>query len=318
MGRRHLILGGCGFIGRHVALALARSGHDVVLADRVPAPEFPADCGGRITAQHAEIGAIGWDRLIEDVDVIHHYAWASIPASANDSPAGDLETNLLPTLALLDALKRRGHGTIVFTSSGGTVYGKLDSPPAQESMRLAPINAYAAGKATAELYLTVYRALYGLDSRIARVSNPYGAGQNIARGQGAASKFVHASVTGQPIEIWGDGSVVRDYIHVADVVSGLMAIAEAADLGEERIFNIGSGAGTNLNTLAAAVGETTGHPLTIAYTPGRSFDIPVSVLDVGLAERVLGWKPVLDLETGLAWMMEDLRAGREFSQLHRR
>lgn len=126
MSEHHLILGGGGFIGRHVALQLLRLGHRVTLAARKqPTFNFPEHLASQLRWETFNLVSADWDRLVEDVDTVHHYAWGSIPASANANPAGDLLGNVGTTIGLLDALKRRGNGKVVFSSSGGTVYGKL-------------------------------------------------------------------------------------------------------------------------------------------------------------------------------------------------
>ncbi|MDP9094992.1 MAG: NAD-dependent epimerase/dehydratase family protein, partial [Pseudomonadota bacterium] len=169
MSEHHLILGGCGFIGRHVAVLLARAGHRVTLADRAPlARALPHDIAASVGLQLFEFGSADWDTLVANVDVVHHYAWGSLPASANANPGGDLLTNVGATIGLLDALHRRGDGRVVFSSSGGTVYGKLRQTPVPEDHPIAPITAYGAGKAVAETYLGLYRHMHGLDCRIAR------------------------------------------------------------------------------------------------------------------------------------------------------
>ena len=141
--QRHLLLGGSGFIGRHVALLLACAQHRVtVVSRRAPTFEFPDTVSDRIAWRMVDATTADWDALVAEVDVVHHYAWSSTPASANANPAGDLLINVGTTLGLLDALKRRGDGRVVFASSGGTVYGKLRAIPAREDDPLAPISAF--------------------------------------------------------------------------------------------------------------------------------------------------------------------------------
>jgi len=223
--QQHLILGGGGFIGRHVALLLVRAGHRVTIATRaVPVFEFPAEAVDYIELMEVELASADWDALVAQADVVHHYAWSSTPASANANPAGDMLVNIGPTLGLLDAMRRRGGGRLVFPSSGGTVYGILKAVPVHEDTPLEPITAYGAGKATAEVYLNLYRRLYGLDCRIARISNAYGPGQDPTRGLGAVSTFIHRALDQREIIIWGDGEIVRDYIHVSDVASALVTL----------------------------------------------------------------------------------------------
>ncbi len=315
MSQHHLILGGSGFIGRHVALLLARAGHRVTLADRAPlVPDLPRDAAERIGGLLLELGSADWDTVVADADVVHHYAWGSIPASANANPGGDLMTNVGATIGLLDALHRRGEGRVVFSSSGGTVYGKLHETPVQESHAVAPITAYGAGKATAEVYFGLYRAMHGLDCRIARIANPYGAGQDLSRGQGAVTTFLHHALTGQPITIWGTGEVVRDYIHIADAAACLVRLA-TAPRHEEFVFNVGSGMGVSLNDIVAELEHRLGRRLDVSRTKTRAFDVPVSVLAIGRARDVLGWSPGLSFADGIARTLADLRRGATFSTL---
>ncbi len=311
----HLLLGGCGFIGRHVALLLAADGHRVTLADRAPlAFALPEAAAGAVAWRELELGSADWDALVADADVVHHYAWGSIPASANANPAGDLAANVSTTLALLEALRRRGQGRVVFSSSGGTVYGRLQEVPVPETHPMAPITAYGAGKATAELYLGLYRDMHGMDCRIARIANPYGAGQDLARGLGAVTTFLHAALSERPITIWGDGEVVRDYVHVADVARALVRLA-AAPRGAEFVFNIGSGTGTSLNAIVSELERHLGRTLAVTRTATRAFDVPVSVLAVERARAVLDWAPRLSFGEGVERTLADLAAGERFSTL---
>jgi UDP-glucose 4-epimerase len=314
MTEDHLILGGCGFIGRHVALLLAREGHRVILADRVQPHNHPDEpAAALIDWRYLELGSADWDDLLANVDVVHHYAWGSLPATANANPLGDLLSNVGATIAMLDALARRGAGRIIFASSGGTVYGRLDRTPVPEDHSVAPITAYGAGKATAETYLGVYRFLHGLDCRIARIANPYGAGQDLSRGQGAVTTFLHHALIGHPITIWGTGEIVRDYIHISDVARGLVRLA-AAPKTVEHVFNIGSGTGTSLNDIVREL-ELQFGPLAITRTQTRPFDVPVSILDITRAHSVLGWSPRLSFAEGMEVTIEDLRSGKLFSTL---
>ncbi len=301
--QRHLILGGSGFIGRAVAERLVQLEQAVVIADRV-APNAALQ---NVAFRSFDLGSADWDSLVAEGDIVHHYAWTSIPASANHDPAADLLQNVHPTLALLDAMRRRGAKRIIFASSGGTVYGRLLRVPVPESHPLHPITAYGAGKATVELYLGQYRALHGLDCRIARLANPFGPGQNVARGQGAASAFLHKARNGEPIEIWGDGEVTRDYVHISDLAAGLVALSMAA-LGDAFTFNIGSGKGTSLNGIIDEIEHRLDRRLIVHRGPGRSFDVPISILDVTLARTVLGWTPKLSFGDGIAQTLAALRS----------
>ena len=317
----HLIIGGCGFLGRHVARLLARAGCRVRIVDLAPFPASLQEAGLR-DCRVLDLGGATpeeFEDVLGDADVVHHYAWSTIPQTANADPLADLRDNLGILIGLLNALRRRGSGRIVFTSSGGTVYGPLSIVPAPEEHPLNPVTAYGVSKVAAEKYLNMYRALYGLDARVARLSNPYGAGQNPKRPQGAVTHFVHRALAGEPIEIWGSGEVVRDFIHVADAAAGLAALSRAEfDAGQALpVFNIGSGVGASLNEIVAAIEHRLGRTVDVRRGAARSFDLPINILDVRRAFEAFGWRPRLSLNEGIAQMIADLDSDRErlFSSL---
>jgi UDP-glucose 4-epimerase len=312
---RHLILGGTGFIGRHVALLLARAGHRITVASRTPPGfAFPGDVAARIAWRPMDLAAPDWDRLTDDADVVHHYAWTSIPAEAEANQSDDLRMNVGATIGLLDALQRRGSGRVVFASSGGTVYGAQRGAPANEDHPLAPVTAYGIAKAAAERCMQRYRVMGGLDCRIARIANPYGAGQSTARGLGAVTTFLDHALNGRRIVIWGDGRIVRDYVHISDVAACLAALA-CAPRTDAHVFNIGSGIGTSLNEIITQLEHRLGRRIAVSRTMPRSFDVPVSVLAIDRARHRLRWSPRLSLQAGLVRTMADLTAGRALSTL---
>ena len=315
MKEHHLVLGGCGFIGRHVALLLAKHGHRVSIADRVPpAAAFPVEVADQITWVRCELSSADWGVLVADIDTVHHYAWTSIPASANANPSGDLIANVVSLIGLLDALVRRGGGRVVFSSSGGTVYGRLHQIPVAEHHTIGPINAYGAGKAAAEIYLNLYREMHGLDCRIARIANPYGAGQDLARGLGAVTTFLHNALSSRTIAMWGDGSIVRDYIHIADVAKALVKLATIPHV-KNSIFNIGSGIGTSLNEIVSELERILNRRLIVTRSESRPFDIPISILSIEMAREQLNWWPSLSFRAGLSCTLSDIEKLAIFSTI---
>ena len=309
----HLVIGGGGFLGRHVVRAVARRGDRVHAVDAVAGPSM-SDVAEMQIVDVADLDGPGFDALVRDADVVHHCAWSTIPASANVDPMRDLQVNIGMTLGLLDALKRRGGGRMVFCSSGGTVYGPLRETPVAENHPLEPINAYGISKMAAEKYMQMYRTLYGVDARVARIANPYGAGQNPSRPQGVLGTIVHRAMAQEAIEIWGDGTQVRDFVHIADVVEGLLALADAqlSDLPPDgmAVFNFGSGVGSSLNEIVAHVAACNLPDMDIRRLPGRAFDVKASVLDIARAAQWLAWQPKIPLKAGIAQMISDLQLDR--------
>lgn len=305
----HLVLGGSGFIGRHVVRALLSAGDQVTVAGRSGYPQNTERMPFRWTSIDLAQGAdADFDALLEGVDVVHHYAWTTVPQSANGDPFADLLNNVGPIIKLLEAMRRRGGGRILFSSSGGTVYGKLHTIPVPETHQLAPITAYGASKLSAESYLNFYHELYGVDARIVRVANPYGAGQNIAKGQGVISTLIARALNRDTIEIWGDGEVIRDFIYISDVVSALvqLATAERGLLRAPFLFNLGAGRGSSLNEVLASIEKYVDDKLKIDRRDGRAFDVPVSVLDITKLRNELNWRPKVTLDVGIQHMIEDL------------
>jgi UDP-glucose 4-epimerase len=314
----HLILGGSGFLGRHVAARLVHRGETVIIGDRTPFPTPSSPLPPKqVSFARLDLIAADWDALVASCDVVHHYAWSTIPQTANENPIADLETNVRSTLALLDALRRRGGKRLIFASSGGTVYGKPKRIPVSEDHPLNPITAYGVSKVAVEKYLGFYRESYGLDCRIARMSNPFGAGQDPRRNLGAVTNFLGRALNGEKLMVWGDGEIIRDYIHVSDVTNGLIAVATASldQFTETPVFNIASGKGLSLNQIISAIESKLGRSLNVQYVAGRAFDVPVNVLDVTRAEEILGWRPRLSFEQGLELAATDLQRNTPFSTL---
>ena len=318
---RHLVLGGSGFVGRHVALRLAQMGQTVTIADLEPPPAVPSHtAGNEISFVRTNVQNTDWDALLSRCDIVHHYVWTTTPQSAGAAPLADLSDNVGSTITLLEAMRRQRGKSLVFASSGGTVYGRLKTVPVSEDHVLEPISAYGASKVAAEVYIGYFCRHFGLDARIARLSNPFGAGQNPKTNLGAAATFLLRAMNGEAISIWGDGSVVRDYIHIADAAEALAQLSMARNMatnGAPAVFNIGSGVGRSLKEIVEIVRALVKREIRVDYLEGRSFDVPVSVLDISRAKAALNWQPRFGLEAGLARMHNDLTTGSTFySSLH--
>lgn len=302
-----LLLGGGGFLGSHLVEDLVKAHHPVHVferpgAERILSPEVLSQVTwteGDFT-NTAEVEAV-----LDGADVIFHLISTTIPKTSNDFPVFDAETNLLGTLRLLERIKNRS-SKIVFLSSGGTVYGRPERIPIDERHPTHPICAYGITKLAIEKYLHMYHELYGLSYTVLRLSNPYGGRQRSAAPQGAIAVFLHKALQREPIEIWGNGEVVRDYIYIDDVVAALRATMTYS--GPRRVLNIGSGAGSSINDVLAEIERLLGRPVVRRYLEGREFDVPVNVLDTTLAESELDWRPLIGLREGLALTLDGMRA----------
>ncbi len=301
-----LILGGGGFLGSHIAEALLLEGHEVRIFDRpnlVTASLF----SGRDNIEWVEGDFTNEEdlgRVVPGCDIIFHLVSTTLPQSSNDNPIYDVDTNLIGTLRLLNIARAESVKRILFISSGGTVYGIPKKVPIAENHPTDPLTSYGITKLAIEKYLKLYKTLYGLNYKVLRVANPYGERQRVNATQGAIAVFLNKALQGTPIQIWGDGSVARDYIYVKDVVDAFLRVMVYE--GEHDIFNIGSGISRTLNEVIAAIEEVTGQKITRNYISSRKFDVPVNVLDIALARTELGWRPKTSFFEGiyntLAWL----------------
>lgn len=304
-----LVLGGGGFIGSNLCAALLADGQAVrVLEYPHVAGQCQPDIRQRIEWIEGDFtNPSDVDAAVVGCDAVFHLISTTLPKSSNDNPVYDIESNLVATVRLLDAMLREGVGKIVFSSSGGTIYGVPRQVPIPETHPTDPLCSYGITKLAIEKYLHLYHVLHGLDYRVLRLANPYGEGQRAIASQGAVTVFMHRAVHDEEIEIWGDGKVTRDYVHIADVA---MAMRKALHYsGPMRTFNIGSGAGISLNTLLAEISAVLGRDVRHRHLPARQFDVPINILDVELARRELGWEPAVTLTAGLKRTLDWVRDG---------
>jgi len=299
----YLVLGGAGFIGSHVVDALLAAGHQVRVLEH---PQSNLDnlasvrpqielCLGDFadTSKLSDLLAT----VLDGVDLIIHLLSTVLPASSNLNPLYDIETNLKNTVTLMEEAVKKGVKKIVFASSGGQVYGPAATLPITESSPTEPLSSYGINKLATEKYLKLFYYLHGLDYTILRIANPYGERQRIGGAQGAIAVFLGHIRKRQPIEIWGDGSVARDYLYIADLVQAVMRACVVNC--SVKLFNIGSGRSLSLNDLVAELFKVSGQSVPILYKDARFCDSPVNFLDCQLASEYLNWKPQVDLYVGL-------------------
>ncbi|MFC2970558.1 NAD-dependent epimerase/dehydratase family protein [Acidimangrovimonas pyrenivorans] len=293
---RVLVIGGCGFIGSHVVDHLLKSGHRVRVYDRrpemfrPPLPQVEYIAGDLAdTAQIFE--------AMSGVDALIHLASTTVPATSNLDPVADITGNLISTVNLLEVLRSSSVGKIVYLSSGGTVYGVPTTDPVTETHPLHPISSYGIVKVAIENYLYMEQQLHGLQQVVLRASNPYGPRQGHTGIQGIIGTHLWRLARAEPIEVWGDGSVVRDFIHVHDLARLCVQAAEADISG---CFNAGSGSGASIAEVVETIRATVGGDVQPVYKPGRNYDVPRVVLDIQRARDALGWAPTISLAEGIA------------------
>jgi len=307
-GRHVLVTGAGGFMGSQLVTRLLGLGAKVAALDLMPAPPHLSAIPGElhwIQANFSDDAVIA--RLAEDVDVVFHLACSLLPAHSNVAILRDAKENLLGTLHLLESLAMSNRSIrFVFASSGGTIYGKPRSIPIPEAFEGVPICSYGILKKAIENYLLIFRNQSKLRPVSLRVSNPYGPGQLPRPGHGVVATFLAAALNGDPIEIWGDGSVTRDYVFIQDVVDAFVQVATSDS--EVLSLNIGSGIGLSIIEIAKTIESCIGVELKKSFKNARPFDVPVNVLDVSAAYALLGWKPKTELRDGIVqtynWLKE--------------
>lgn len=292
-----LVLGGCGFIGTHIVQRLAHEGAALVVLDR-NADTVRTPLPG-VAYVEGELGNRGdLERVFErhPIEAVVHLAGSTVPGNSNADPQFDVITNVCDTIALLDLCVRHRVRKVLFLSSGGAVYGIPRQIPVAEDHPTDPISSYGITKLAVEKYLRLYHHLYGLRYVVIRAANPYGPGQRPNAEQGVVGVFAWRILHRQPVVIWGDGSVVRDYFHVRDLAR---LCAEALRSPACGVFNAGAGVGRSLLEIIAALERACGARARVRHEPARALDVPRVVLDVSLAQRTFGWSPEIAFEDGI-------------------
>ena len=307
---RCLVLGGSGFMGSHVAELLASRGWEVRGFSQSQAPDrwqFAAPSSvSWVTGDFRDPKAVA--SAVEGCDYVYHLVGATNPASSNRDVIFDTETNLIPTLRLLEACVRAKVRRIVFSSSGGTVYGASNRCPISEEHPTEPRSSYGIVKLATEKYLALFHHLHGLDYTVLRVANCYGPRLPVTGEQGVVGSFLDRLNRGEPIEIWGDGAVTRDYVYVGDVAQAFLAALDQTS--PFKIFNVGTGMGTSLLDLLALMERVTGRRAAVVKKSGRPVDVPVNILDPARARQFLGWQAGTPLDAGLLHTWNWVRAPR--------
>lgn len=289
-----VVTGANGFIGRHFVRHAKAAGQKITIVD-IAAPQVVPD--GVDTILTGGIDEL-CDRtdLLESADAVCHLAAATIPASSQADPLRDVDLNIRPLVQLLETMKDHGNKRILFLSSGGAVYGVPQSVPISEDHATNPISPYGVGKLAIEKFLHCYSVNHGFSTVSIRPANPYGPEQGKIGQLGAVWTFIQMIRQEKTATLFGDGGIVRDFVHVDDLSQLMIASLKQ---GAEGVFNCGGGSGTTLKDLIATIEDMTGKTLSIDRHPPRAFDPPAIVLDISRAKQELGWSPQVSLREGI-------------------
>ncbi|MFN2589171.1 MAG: NAD-dependent epimerase/dehydratase family protein [Actinomycetota bacterium] len=292
-----LVTGGCGFIGANLIRFLAertpyrlRVLDDLRTGKLAYVPEEMAEVrvGDVADADALEPGLHG-------VDAVVHLASQTGVAPSVEDPRRDFEGNTRATFAVLDACRRQGVSRVVYASSGAAV-GEV-TPPIHEEVVPRPVSPYGASKLAGEAYCRAFSASFGLQAVALRFSNTYGPFS--AHKRNSVPNFIKRGITGEPIEIYGDGGQTRDFIYVEDLCDAIVRSLTATGVGGE-VFQVATGVETSIKELAEITRSVVGGPEEIRFAAGRSGEVYRTSVDISKIRRVLGFEPRFDLREGLS------------------
>lgn len=304
---RVAVIGGNGFLGSHLVDTLADARHEVTAFDRFGDRPAAFDASGvtRIAGDFMSDDDLA--RAVDGQQVVFHLLSTTTPATADADPALDVRTNVIRTLALLDACLAAGVQRVVFASTGGAIYGPQGKPRYREDDPAEPISPYGIGKLTIERYLDFYRRQHGLQSVVCRISNPFGTRQQPDKPQGLIPIALRRIAAGEPLVRLGDGSMVRDYIYVDDAMAMVARFADTS--GQHHLYNVGSGHGLTVNEVFEALTRVTGVTPEVVTRPIPPSFVDKVVLDTARLWGEFGVPELTPLDDGIAATWESMKGG---------
>jgi UDP-glucose 4-epimerase len=306
---RILVTGGAGFIGSNTvdALVAAKAGEVAVLDDLSAGKRHQVNAAARFyQADLRDAAAVREVVAREKPEVVYHFAAQMDVRRSVADPAFDAQVNLVGFLNLMEAARQHGLRRVIFSSTGGAIYGEQDVFPCDEDHPRRPVSPYGVAKLSTETYLFFYRVQYGIDYLALRYANVYGPRQDPHGEAGVVAIFCGRVLDAKPVTIYGDGKQTRDYVYVGDVVKANLAALGAKASGIA--INIGTGVETDVNQLHAALASAAGVSTPPEYAAARPGEQLRSVISPARAARELGWRPTMELRAGLA---ETLRYFKE-------
>ena len=294
--KRSFILGAGGFLGHHLAAALAESGERPVLAGLREPLALKGESDQIISGHLTGFDAL--DAYAGEGDTYYYLIASMTPSNSQAQPSAFIAENLELFVRFLEWAEKRPGARVVYASSGGTVYGNSDIVPTPETAPLKPISFYGLLKAACEQYLQLFTSQGRLEGTITRISNPFGPGQKLNRGQGLIPALISRIRSGEPVDVINGGRAVRDYIYIDDVIDAVRLAGSHPHLRNETV-NVGSGRGTSVNEVIVMVERALQYEAARNIQPGRSSDVEASILDCSKMFGLTNWQPRYTLEQGL-------------------
>ena len=301
-----LVTGGCGFIGSHLVDRLVSDGHEVHVADNLSSGHA-RNLNPKARMHDADIRSAKLSQVFRDArpEAVFHMAAQISVAYSTRAPVADASANIMGTLNLIRQCNRYETRQIVYSSTGGALYGEPVYLPCDEGHPIKPLSPYGASKFAAETYLHTMSSLGGFEYTCLRYSNVYGPRQDPHGEAGVVAIFCGRMLRDDEVVIFGDGSQERDFVYVDDVVEANVKALEQETGG---VYNIAAGVGTDVNSVFRALADDAGYTRPPHYAPYRQGDVYKIRLDAGLAERELGWKANVGVEEGLQRTLDYFRS----------
>jgi UDP-glucose 4-epimerase len=308
------IFGGCGFIGSNLAEHLADSGHQVLVIDHRESTKEGIP--------HFDFNSLTVERLVSlfrSIEVIYYLHWLGTPQVNERQPHECISSNIGKLSLTLEALSSTVNPPrFIYVSSGGAIYGDVKGL-VSEREKPKPIGIYGFAKLQAEQMVTFFSQKFGLNSLILRPSNPYGRSQRSDNNHGIIQTILRRAISGEEISIWGDGSIVRDYLFIDDLILALAHCIDfdrGAPVGRCEVYNIGSGVGHSINALLDAAKEVTSLDLHVVYRENRDFDVKRIVLDPRRFSETFAWKARISLNQGIETTWIDIKTDVDEGRIH--
>lgn len=303
---RILVTGGAGFIGSNIVDALLAHDHEVAILDDLSTGK-EKNISPKAKMYRADI--LDNDAVTKIFDefqpeVISHQAAKADVRESLEKPQLYAMVNIIGSLNLLENARRVGTKKVIYAGSGGTAYGEPKYVPIREDHTVNPLDPYGASKHMVEHYLYLYQHNYGLNYTVLRYPNVYGPRQNPFGEAGVIAIFTYKMLNGETPTIYGDGKKERDFCFVADVAR---ANVLSVTMGDNELYNIGSGAGVNINTIYQKLQRATGFDKPVKYAPDRAGEVSKIYLDASKAGKELGWEANVGLDEGLQLTVDSLR-----------
>jgi UDP-glucose 4-epimerase len=292
---------GVGFIGKHLVRRLLSNGHSLRVLDRNVCPlEFgdklhwlQGDCHDRVAL----------DEILAGAEMAYHLVSSTVPGDFHVDVARELHENVVGSLGVIDACIKNEVQRLVYVSSA-SVYGVQDHFPVKEGAPTWPISVHGIHKLAVEKFLWLAHREHGLEVRIVRLANPYGPGQSITGRQGFVAIAIGCHLRGETLILREGGRMIRDFIFIEDAAFALAEVGVRNGL--PLVLNIGAGEGYSLLEVVNLIEHFTQRKVKVANAPPRQIDIPVSVLDVTLANKVIGFTPKTSLRSGIGLTLESI------------